>query len=176
MLAICAIALAVAACGGDDNTGGANGQPTATEEPDDGRSPAPSNDDGGTSPAPGAETGMIVIGGETFEFVVEICSIEDDGQAIAYGTGLTSDGEPFTADISLDPGGVVAYASVDVNDDPADLFDIPTAQWQGSKPAVDATIDTTGPLHISFTDVFSDLQASEFLEIDGSADVTCDAS
>lgn len=185
---VSAIALAILACGGDDDSAGtSDGAPTATDAPTgteaaptddgDGAEPTPdAGDDGDATPAFSEDFGMpeagsggpgsVVIGEETFEYDVIVCSTSDDGVSVWNGRGHTADGTPFVAEVSLMFG---FEASAEISVGSSTVADDGDPHWT-AEPALNYSFGQNGVAILNYDASFT---SSSGDVADGSVDVVC---
>lgn len=169
---IFALALAALACGsGDDEDDEApTGVPTATQAEGNGADSngesgdEPSGDVGGES-GNGRGSGTVVIGDQTFDFVVDVCIIEDGGVHMG-GASSTADGEPVYVEVAASD---TTFANVDVGIGSTSLFDVERGdihyETAGYSPDADfippyvtnpdLVVEINGGASVSFTTEFT---------------------
>jgi hypothetical protein len=164
IVVLAVLALAVAACGGDDG-----GSPEGTSE-----APTVVDGQGGEltpdfRDVPARGSGTITVGDETFEYDVTICIITNDSGYTVGGPGQTADGKPFFANAGLQAGGI-GYAVVNVGTQ--DGFALGNPSWTAAPPA-DPVTQTNDELSISFTTTFDNAISAEAEAVEGTVDASC---
>ena len=166
------VALLIAACSGDDDGGdGGNGTTDAPTETDAPTATEPTDGDGGFTEDFGVPqlgsggTGTIVLGGETLEYQVIVCS-EEDGTSRMSGRGLDGSGEPFVAQVEVEFG---FDASAEISRGASSIDDEGSPHWVADPP-VTYDFGSGGRLLLTFDSTFTNGAGNQ---IDGSVDVNC---
>lgn len=174
------------ACGDDDDPGD-DAAPTATDAPTattpagdddggsgdavDGEDGAPSfSQDFGAEPAGNGGTGTIVIGEDTFEYEVIVCSTSDDGLTVWNGRGHTADGEPFVALVSVEFG---SYATTEVGIGSESISDPGRLHWS-AQPTLEYQTGQNGVQTLRFDSLIGSEETGIEGAVEGSVDVVCE--
>lgn len=164
--------IGLAACGDDDDVGGAAAEPA--DESDEGSG----SDDGdaGDAAAPLGSSaggpGLVIIDGESYEFEIEFCSGSKERLARIAGPGTTPDGEPFWVEVRWGLGGPVA-TQLGVGVVEADATTRGDPHWSSQLDDGAQYVSFDDGMSINYEAPFGQLALPNEPEVPGSVDASC---